>query len=146
MVDLPFPRSGFTQIFQTILHRDHDLLSFHTRTHQLQPDGEVRQLMREPLPPELQEKVRLGGVQHRPGIPYRRTPQGDSYRRFLHRVGAEPLSRGCQAPHPQHGNGPTNIINVRKNTELELKSGNFQRTIVLWRKIRRLIIKILTNY
>lgn len=45
----PFPRSKFTQIFQTILHRDHDLLSFHNRTRQLQPDGQVRQVVREPL-------------------------------------------------------------------------------------------------
>ena len=114
----PFPRSKFTQ-------RKFDWVAFNTCLAS-RTEGHLRAIAMDPC---YIPKSGKHGCQHRQGL-----------------RNGEPLGRGCQAPHPQHGNGPTNIINVRKNTELELKSGNFQRTIVLWRKIRRLIIKILTNY
>ena len=38
------------------------------------------------------------------------------------------------------------LSTFRENTELEPKSGKIQRTVVLWRKIRRLMIKKSTNY
>ena len=53
----------FKQIFSILLHRDHGTYTYTYRTTQLHPDGEVRPLMREQVPSELQEAFRLTVVQ-----------------------------------------------------------------------------------
>ena len=53
----------FKQIFSILLHRDNGTYSHTYRTTQLHPDGEVRSLVREPVPSELQEVIRLAVVQ-----------------------------------------------------------------------------------
>ena len=74
----------FKQIFSNLLHRNDGTCTYTYRTTQLHPDGEVRSLMREPVPSELQEVIRLAVVQPVvPGID-KGTSHCNSHRPVLH--------------------------------------------------------------
>ena len=71
--------------FRTFFIETNDSLHRHTKTHQLHADVTLRGLLREPLPPELPEGVRLGGLQQRVHLPHGRAPHRPGHRPELHR-------------------------------------------------------------